>query len=320
MRNLRFLKNIASVEKRLRRTASECLCPSCNQRAIRSHSQQRNGWLSAIAENGHVVGVCRQIAANLYQASPESPPPPRIDRIGLAEASTFWGYCNQHDTELFKCIEQHPLQKGSVEQVFALHLRAMSFERMAKQGQQEITRICPGWENEVLIRQRLYEADSMYRWNLLWIGDKINYFNEHFGYAWIVLPKNVGVSCATMIPPLSPLKEDRYMTAHMGKDGCYHIARPAFSLSLVPSCNETHVIMCWHNDDADLVAPWKYDLCNNSGSSLAMFLNRCVFVKSEDFYLRPSLWDSLDVCVRDLVRKNLVPSLSEREIPNVITI
>ncbi len=328
--SFQILNRVARVEKHLRKCSTECLCPSCKESAIRSHAVQKNGWLSNIAENKHVMGVQRQIAAPLFKSSPESPPEPTIVRIGLNEASTFWGYCNVHDTQLFDCIERQPFCKDNINQVMAFHLRAMSFERVAKQSQQEIfsclaeshgNALCSeSMKSEVSIHEQMFEADSRYRWDLFWSDNKDERFKNEYSFRWIVIPKNIGVASVTMIPPMSAIMENRYMTAHKHKDGSYDVGRPSFSLSLIPYGQETHVVMCWHNDDTDFVAPWVHDLCTSSGTALATVLNKCIFVKSEDFYVRPSLWDSLDDRVRDLVRENLCPSSSDLEIPNVITI
>lgn len=325
-----ILNRVARVEKHLRKCSTECLCPSCKESAIRSHAVQKNGWLSSIAENSHVMGVQRQITAPLFKSSPESPPELKIVRIGLNEASTFWGYCNAHDTQLFDCIERQPLCKGDIKQVLAFYLRAISFERVAKQSQQEISSCLAEshenvlyrefMKNEVCIREQMFEADSRYRWDLFWSDNKIIRFINEYSFSWIVIPKNIGVASVTMIPPMSAIMENRYMTAHRHKDGSYDVGRPAFSLSVIPHGQETHVIMCWHNDDTDFVASWNHDLCSDTGTTVATVLNKCIFVKSEDFYLRPSLWDSLDERVRRLVQENLCPSLFDREIPSVITI
>lgn len=325
-----ILNHVARVEKHLRKCSTECLCPSCKKPAIRSHAVQKNGWLSNIAENNHVMGVQRQIAAPLFKSSPESPPEPKIVRIGLNDASTFWGYCNVHDTQLFDCIERHCLCKGDINQVKAFHLRAMSFERVAKQSQQEIFRCLAAshgnvlyresMKSEVNIQEQMFEADSRYRWDLFWSDNKDAHFINEYSFRWIVIPKNIGVASVTMISPMAAIMEDRYMTAHRRQDGSYDVGRPSFSLSVIPDGQETHVVMCWHNADTDFVAQWEHDLCTSSGTALATFLNKCIFVKSEDFYMRPSLWESLDGHMRDLVRENLCPSFSDREIPNVITI
>lgn len=325
---LELLSRIERVEKRQRKKAPECLCPNCRASAIRSHSQPRGGSLLHIAENGHVMGICRRIAATLYDATPEYPPNPSIIKIGLKEASTFWGYCNKHDTELFKCLETKELQKDDIEQVFAMHLRALSFEYKAQLQLMEILRQLPaeelrqlfGVENEVLVRENLFKADSTYRWNLMWRDDKLAKFQKDFSYEWVVIPEDVGVSTVGMIPPLSPIQENLYMTAYRHADGSYEVARPTFSLSVMPTQSATHVVMCWHIDDTDFVESWRRDLCAGDNTKLAEFLNTCIFTKSEDFYIRPSLWNSLSPSVKELVGENLLPNLGEYEVPNVIVL
>ena len=325
-----ILNRIAKAEKRMQKNATECLCPSCKRKAIRSHALQKNGWLSGIAEEGHVMGVQRQIAAPLFKASPESPPVPGIERLGLNEASTFWGYCNQHDTQLFDCIERQPLCRGDVKQVMAFHLRAMSFERVAKQMQQDVSRCLATTEiemqrhefleNEIRIKDRLLEADSRYRWNLFWMDSKIANFEDEYRFRWLVIPKNFGVAAVTMVPPMSAIMEDRYMTAHKHRDGSYDVGRPSFSLSVIPYGQETHVVMCWHEEDNDFVASWERELCSGDTHRMTHFLNLCIFGKSEDYYIRPSLWYALPGVIRDRVCCSLLLSCEVDEPPAVISI
>lgn len=325
---LELLSRIERLEKRQRKKAPECLCPYCRASAIRSHSQPRGGSLSHIAENGHVMGICRRIASTLYNATPECAPNPSIIKIGLKEASTFWGYCNKHDTELFKCLETNELQKDNIEQVFAMHLRALSFEYKAQLRCSEILSQLPaaelrqlfGVENELVIRDNLFKADSTYRWNLMWRDDKLAKFKKDFAYEWVVIPEDVGVAAVAMIPPLSPSQENLYMTAYRRADGSYSVARPAFSLSVMPSQFATHVVMCWHIDDTNHVDSWRSYLRTNDKTQWVKFLNRCIFTKSEDFYIRPSLWNSLPASSKKLVGKNLLPNLDEYEVPNVIVL
>jgi len=325
-----ILNRIARVEKHLRKCSTKCLCPTCKNPAIRSHAVQKNGWLSSISENGHVMGVPRQIAANLYQSSPDNPPVSKIERIGLNEASTFWGYCNSHDTQLFDCIERQPLCKNNTAQAMALHLRAMSFERVAKRSQLEIYRCLSEshrdpimrefLKNEVCIREQMFDADLRYRWNLFWSDNNVAQFSREFSFRWVVIPKNIGVASVAMIPPMSAVMEDRYMTAHKHEDGTYDVGRPSFSLSVIPDGQDTHVVMCWHNDDGDYIAAWRNELCSGDSPRMSQFLNRCIFEKSEDYYLRPSFWCSLTNEVREDVIRSLTPHSGVYEPPAVVVL
>jgi len=74
---------------------------NCNGKIIKSHSIQKSNVLSKISKNGHVKKFKhKQLFKNsLFDVSD----------IGINEASTFKGFCNFHDTLVFKLIETPPL-------------------------------------------------------------------------------------------------------------------------------------------------------------------------------------------------------------------
>jgi hypothetical protein len=53
-------------------------------------------------------------------------------RVGIAEASTFPGFCDYHDKELFTDLEDRPLTKSDHKQALLLLLRSLSFEYTQK--------------------------------------------------------------------------------------------------------------------------------------------------------------------------------------------
>ena len=121
---------VGKVQKRLGKLSVSCLYPGCNKLAINSHSQQKEGQLRAIAKNGLVYGFKRNMVFHAKQIAAARWNP--LTTIGIAEASTFLGYCAGHDHALFSPIETRPLIPGDPEQASLLFLRAMSFEYAAK--------------------------------------------------------------------------------------------------------------------------------------------------------------------------------------------
>lgn len=108
-----------------------CLHPkasddTCSKKIIRSHTLQRKGGLSAIAENGHVISI-KIGFEKLYEHEGRVIP----DKIGLRSASTFMGFCNRHDTEMFR-----PVETGKAlltdENCFLLSYRALAYEYFQK--------------------------------------------------------------------------------------------------------------------------------------------------------------------------------------------
>ncbi len=83
-----------------------CLYPNCTAKVILSHTLQKSGCLSLIAEDNHVYQyqITMNILDNLLENHLPSP-----TKIGINNASTFFGFCNCHDTQLFHEIENCPL-------------------------------------------------------------------------------------------------------------------------------------------------------------------------------------------------------------------
>ncbi len=92
-----------SFEKSSRR--GSCLMPLsgagiCGVQAIASHTVQRGGGLTSIAESGHVLRTMFGFH-DLHRSAGN----PRPKRVGLKEASTFPGFCSRHDGRTFQPIE-----------------------------------------------------------------------------------------------------------------------------------------------------------------------------------------------------------------------
>lgn len=107
--------------------ASSATCSSPS--SIKSHTIQRRGGLAAIAEDGHVCST-KKAFSNLEKRGGQVD----LEKVGVGLASTFPGFCNHHDTELFRPVEQ----KGSkldAYNAFLLSLRAVTYEIATKDAQ-----------------------------------------------------------------------------------------------------------------------------------------------------------------------------------------
>jgi len=118
-----------SVERTMRRHRRGCLHPmaglECSGTGTFAHSVQR-AELQKIAVHGHVLAFTPTLPERLRHGRFE----PR--RIGINNASTFTGFCNRHDTQLFAPLETAPFV-GSDEQLFLLAYRALCLELFAKE-------------------------------------------------------------------------------------------------------------------------------------------------------------------------------------------
>ena len=101
---------------------------TCGERIVRAHTIQRKGGLAAITENGHVISVkagFEDIFKNEGEIVPRA--------ISARDASTFTGFCDRHDNEMFKPVETgEPVLNE--EAAFLLSFRALAYELFMKQS------------------------------------------------------------------------------------------------------------------------------------------------------------------------------------------
>lgn len=305
---LQKLNELSKIEKSFDEHRRRCMFPGCDQPAIKSHSQQRNGAIAAIAEDRHVVAVKRNIIAPLFNAAPYKLPLCNIEKIGVGQASIFKGFCSDHDIKIFESIDEHRLKANNEDQILALHRRALAYEIRNKE------KLCAMLEASLRLKEhavylpyffledqkRLLAADIKYSWNPLWENCPI----ANLAYKWITINKNIGISMTSCIPPLSDLSFDAYMkSCRDNASGLYSRGRPFFSLSVIPSAKQTDVVMVWNKCDSTNVDEFSRRL--DDCSKVGRFLDECVFEKSEDFCLKPSLWDSLGREVQEKVKESV---------------
>ncbi|WP_028892825.1 hypothetical protein [Tenacibaculum sp. 47A_GOM-205m] len=92
---------IAQVSKNVKKIQWECLVDDCKENAINSHLIQRNGLLSNIAINGHLIEI-KMVDAYKWNSKE---PPFNFSLVGIKNALSHKVFCNNHDTEIFKPIE-----------------------------------------------------------------------------------------------------------------------------------------------------------------------------------------------------------------------
>lgn len=101
---------------------------TCSERIIRAHTIQRHGGLAEIAENGHVMSVkagIEDIFDNNGRIEPKL--------VGVRSASTFNGFCENHDTSMFRPVETG-VTDLSAETVYLLTFRALAYELYTKRA------------------------------------------------------------------------------------------------------------------------------------------------------------------------------------------
>ena len=110
-----------------------CLVPKsmrseCSAKIIKAHTISKSS-LKAIATNGHILGYKLSIID--YDKTGKKLNP---KKMGVNKASTFKGFCSNHDSSFFSCIENGEKFDKTEEQCFKLAYRAFVKEKYIKEA------------------------------------------------------------------------------------------------------------------------------------------------------------------------------------------
>ncbi len=286
-----IMAGLGKAEKISNRRKYKCIYPGCNLDSIKSHSQQKKGQLSAIAEESSVYAMRKSIY-QLFNMEMKD----LLSKQTIGEASRYKGYCNAHDTSIFSPIENSNLDIKSPEHNFLLLLRAVSYEYANKRDmydrQKDILSVVgdffsyegrKNYESSIYGIKFFLEKDVPYYFSLLfdileskdWSKIQFNSFE---------VEKNIGVSSTTCF---SPLREDH--SSWMADN--FALPQPFISLSVVPDECTTSIAFVWFSEIAHLCC--EYSKIDSNQDDISTMINAFIFCESEDVCVRPSLWEKL---------------------------
>lgn len=116
-------KSFEDCKIQAQRKIKKCFHPECNETSINSHILQRNGILSKIAEESHVI----ELQSNQFKN-----PSIFFKKIGLKDAFSFYCFCNRHDSELFQTIEREEIDFNNYKNRLLFTLRTIYNEKFRK--------------------------------------------------------------------------------------------------------------------------------------------------------------------------------------------
>ncbi len=133
-------RNPWETERELRKAFSTKTCSvpaiwqgDCTESIVRAHTIPKSRSLKSIARDGHVYGYSLTFA-KLTEHNGKVPP----ELIGINRASTFTGFCEKHDTELFAPVETRRFA-STPEQCFLLAYRALAREIYTKNANADLS-------------------------------------------------------------------------------------------------------------------------------------------------------------------------------------
>ncbi len=294
-------KQIGKIQKKLNKERFICLYPKCLNKAILSHSQQREGQLRAIADNGMVYAIDRNIYGRLKAFGKE--PALRLKKVGISEASTFSGFCEYHDRELFAPIELKPLRANNREQAFLIYLRSYSYEYLQKLKMRIFLSRYLEKCYHVLPQENISDIQAIKMGMDHFVDDEAPVSFEKLFYAlsnkkfsivncwWKIINKNILVSSSCC---MSPLFEKHFEHRINNWD----LPQPIISFNLIPAKDKTDIVFVWLSEFDELVE-WINNYDNTEKTE--RLINHCAFAESEDTCINIPLWEEAPILIQEQV-------------------
>ena len=279
----------------------ECMFPSCKSFAQkRSHAQQKEGQLRAIAREGKVYFRRRDFPANSIVAGK---PEQMFKLLGLRDTSVFPGFCPSHDGCLFEPIEIAALEPSRYDHGVLLGLRALTWEyaqrREAKVFGEQLAELTKSYANrklwdEFLAMQtqfRVAVERNLPHWLASYWATRSDCSEGGVNVCWRVINRNIGVSTACAIDPTF----GRYAEAELTRGD----PPPVATFSICPEKERTHFVATWPRDVAS-TAQWVVQRMLDDVRFQSM-VNWLAFTATEDLAISPDLWESLSSeCQREV--------------------
>ncbi|MEA2767583.1 MAG: hypothetical protein QOD93_545, partial [Acetobacteraceae bacterium] len=262
---------------------------------IAAHTVQRRGGLESIQENRHVLTPKFTFADLVKHAGK---PPPRL--IGINRASTFPGFCDKHDSDLFRPVEGQDLILNR-STAFLLAFRAIAYERFAKaaaikmsEAQRQSDRGRP-FEIQVEIQEWI---DALYRGQVQGLEDVENWKAKYnscyilgdygsFHYLGVVFDGILPVVACGAIYPEYGFDGQHLQRISHGTDEFDHI-----TLNLTSYAKNSIALFGWLGGTDGPSAQFVQTFRELPEDQKADAVLRLCFEHLENIYIKPSWWAS----------------------------
>lgn len=276
---------------------NRCLEPtySCTNSAIRAHSVQNAAVMDLLHRDGHV----KSLTVNRRNAD-------RFELIwsdiGRNLATTFEGFCSEHDASLFAPIDTRPFDPADGEQLFLYAYRAVARElhqlmeasiRTQSMYQQRIEAgIDNGNEPELagmMAVEHMMTAHSTFVYKSR-LDEAL--FNRNF--------KILNHEIVRLAPQAPAIAASVFFDLDTRR---YQDDAPRIALNILPiSRDETIAIYSFTDADAEPVREYLSEILTTADTYQKYLVSRLLLLHAENFVVSPALFDSWSDIKRDAIR------------------
>ncbi|MDC7234545.1 MAG: hypothetical protein PQJ58_15040 [Spirochaetales bacterium] len=303
-----YKKDLGSVIKELREIEKVCIVPDCICKPIKSHSIQKSKHLKSISEAGKVYGK----SMNQIEIESFIDGELKFKEMGIKQASVFNGFCQKHDNEIFKEIEDEDLDERSLRHNCLLFLRSISYEIRMKEEMFDFIEmgLIKKGRNKLAKRESRKHKKLLRKlysdFTLLYEAIKSNKLENQFGFASITTSKKYGIALSTVINRRSFFKSILPIANNFDY----------FGVSFFPHEDGSAFNIIWRKGWSILMKK----LLIREKDNILKFINHIIVSETEDTFYNIGLFKKLDKQKQHLVKHNAMPSYTrtESEIPYIL--
>ncbi|AZV62646.1 SEC-C domain-containing protein [Peribacillus frigoritolerans] len=269
-----------------------------------AHAIQNNGILNRISENGHVYTISSKLSKKAMDAD--------FKKVSKNKASTFFGFCDYHDTELFKPIE-HEEYTGDPIQNFLFAFRGFCLEYHRKiRKMNSIRNIFKSYPQAMLNPSSI----NLYRIAEFDLSDsktgyeafKEVYTNGNFEDL-VTLNRSLNYEVEVAISSAFAVKDDL-----LGKEINNIFGReteiiPYICINIFPVQNQTTIILSYHKKYEKVYKEYFEQIKALTDSQLEKYLNFLTINYTENVFFSPRLIDVMSEREKNSLLKSFESSM-----------
>lgn len=291
-----------------------CIFPDCTEPAIESHSIQ-NALLKRIANSKKQVLHFGFDVSHLELKN-------AIKQIPITEASTFLGFCNKHDTDIFLPVEQSdkPLIVTNNEQMFLLTYRAICREYVkSKEAANTIKKFLAKIDNPENLNDyahcfaiiNAYNSYCEFHWmeNIKKMSDclfQTKMYDDFFKYGYTKIDKEIPLYAESFFA-VQGATEDIIYQKDIKKEMPLYCA-----LTVIPKEGCTEIFYSVSKEqERELLAFLKR--FNTTGTGLECFITDVILRNCDNFYMSEDFWNKLPDSDKKKFINHFYKTITDRE-------
>jgi len=310
--NMSWLNN--DTQKLLNDNLIECCIhpnkDECSKAIIKAHSLQNNGVLSLLSKDGHVWYVKSEVNENGFDMN--------VYRVSKNKATTFTGFCNFHDTNVFKPIEIEEYNSDSDKQNFLYAYRVFAYEYYKKlvslrsfqdtiskkPSLLRVQQFVAYYRNNQLLEKDITTLESIMNDALL--NNDYSIIESHV----IEFDYQIQFASSFGFAPEFDFEGNNMLINHLIDMDERRL--PMVFMTIFPIVDKSYIITSWLKCDRDKLTRFIDSLINMSLLEVKLTFNNLIPEYSENIVISERLWSRFSEHQKHVFKGKLARNIDER--------